>query len=802
MKKFDTLSLIISLGCIKRLLGIMLTIISFMVILSMLISSMVISSGTGMSWAAEQQTEAFKKYGQEFKGKIERRYEDSREWWPETIKPPKGTPNALIFVLDDVGFGHLGSYGGLIKTPNIDRLAKKGLRYNNFHTTALCSPSRASLLAGRNSHRIGLGSHSFTAMGFPGYNAFTPESAKSLAKHTRKAGFVNYFLGKWDHAPASEVSSSGPFDHWPSGEGFDHFYGFMAAEVDNYRSVLYRDHHPIEDWQDKSGYHLSEALADEAIRNITSHKSVSPDKPFMMYWAPVANHAPHHAPKEYIKQYKGKFDIGWDKAREIIWKRQLEMGIIPPGTKLTKRPGQIPAWDSLKPEEKKLYTRQMEVFAAMLTHADDQIGRIIDTLKRTGQIDNTIIMVVSDNGASSEGGLGGTFNEYYFLEGKKTPFEVNMKHYKGWGGPTTYPHFHAGWALAGNTPFRYFKMTIHNGGIADPLIVHWPKEIKAKGEIRSQYHHIIDIAPTLLDVTGTKFSNEIDGVKQLPMDGLSMVYSFNTAKATDRRTEQYYEMFGNRGIYKDGWKAVTLRANRMPWEFTSRARRPPVEDDVWELYNVEKDFSETNNLAEKFPNKLKALKNRWDELAWEYNVYPLGGVRGSHKKWLFGDRKEFVYYWPGAQRIPEIISPPVKNRSHTIETRLDLTGNEEGVIVACGGLTGGYTMFIRDHRLNYEYNMLGEEQFRMVSPMLPTGKVDLKFKFIRTGYLTGKGELQVNGRRVAGVDIPRTARTVFSVAETFDIGIDKGTPVSKGYRIKNHYPYTGKIDKVIVRLID
>ncbi|NOR12105.1 MAG: sulfatase-like hydrolase/transferase, partial [Candidatus Aminicenantes bacterium] len=447
----------------------------------MLVAAVVL---TGCQPAGEEtKSDDFEKYGQEFKGKIAKSYEESEEWWPTTPKPPAGTPNVLIVLLDDVGFAHIGAYGGLIETPRIDQLAQNGLLYNNFHTTALCSPSRASIMAGRNHHRIGLGSHSLTAMGFPGYNAYAPESAKSVAKHLQKAGFVNYALGKWDHTPLYEVSRSGPFDRWPSGEGFDHYYGFMAADADNFRSLIWTDHNPIEDWQDKKAYHLSEALADKAIEFITSQVSVSPDKPFMMFWAPVAMHSPHQAPKEYIERYKGKFDMGWDKAREIIHKTQLEMGVIPAGTKLSMRIPEIPAWDSLKPEEKKLYTRQMEVFAAMMTHVDEHIGRMVDALERTGQLDNTLIFVSSDNGSSGEGGLAGTFNETYVLNGLQTPFEANMAHYDDWGGPTTYPHFHAGWAMAGNTPFKYFKQIVHRGGIQDPLIVHWPKGIKSKGEV-------------------------------------------------------------------------------------------------------------------------------------------------------------------------------------------------------------------------------------------------------------------------------------------------------------------------------
>lgn len=743
----------------------------------------------------------FAKYGQEFKGKIARSYEESEEWWPETPKPRPGTPNVIIFLLDDTGFGHLGCYGGLVETPNMDRLAANGLLYNNFHTTALCSPSRASIMAGRNHHRIGLGSHSLTAMGFPGYNAYPPVSAKSVAKHLQKAGFVNYALGKWDHTPLYEVSQSGPFDRWPSGEGFDHYYGFMAADADNYRSLLWRDHSPVEDWEGKMDYHLSEAMADEAIRNITSHVSVSPDKPFMMFWAPVAMHSPHQAPPGYIRHYSGKFDMGWDEAREIIHKRQLDMGVIPPGTRLSPRIPEIPAWDSLKPEEKKLYARQMEVFAAMLTHVDEHIGRIIETLERTGQMDNTIIFVTSDNGSSGEGGLAGTFNETYVLNGLQTPFEANMYHYDGWGGPDTYPHFHAGWAMAGNTPFKYFKQIVHRGGIQDPLIIHWPKGMKARGEVRDQYHHITDIGPTILDVTGVEFFEELDGVRQIPMDGVSMAYSFDLPDAPTRHTEQYYELFGNRAIYKDGWKAVTIHGNRMPW-ITNAVF--PFEDDVWELYHIDEDFSESVDLADEHPEKLEELKERWEELAWENNVFPLYDdmVMRLAKKLdrIFGGREVFTYYYPGAVRIAEKASAPVKDRSHTIETTLNLTGKEEGVIVACGGFTGGYTMFIKNNRLYYDYNFYYGVYYTLQSPPLPRGEVDIKFNFIKTGFIKGTGELYVNGKKVAETEMPEMHISTFSLSETFDVGIDSGTPVSNKYRVKNHYPFTGELDKVVITL--
>jgi arylsulfatase len=734
-----------------------------------------------------------------FQGKIARSYAESEEWWPEKKMAPKGAPNVLLILLDDTGFAQLGSYGGQIETPNMDALAEGGLRYNNFHTTALCSPSRATIMAGRNPHSIGLGSHSLTAMGFPGYNAMIPDSAKSVAKIMENNGYINYALGKWDHTPLYEVSQAGPFNRWPSGEGFQHYYGFMAADADQYRSVMFQDHAPVENWRDDPDYHMSTDLADKAIAYMTGHKSTAPDQPFMVFWAPGAMHSPHQAPREYIEKYKGKFDMGWDKAREEILAKQLELGIAPKGTKLTERADAIPAWDSLAPDEKKLYARQMEVFAAMLDHTDHEIGRMIDTLRRIGELDNTLIIVSSDNGASGEGGLAGTFNETYVLNGLQTAFDANMKRYETWGNRNTYPHYHAGWAMAGNTPFRYFKQSVHRGGIQDPLIIHWPKGIKAKGEIRSQYHHISDIAPTLLDIMGLEVPNEIDGVKQKPMDGVSMAYSFDNADAPNAKKVQYYEMFGNRAIWADGWKAVTLHGKRMPWDLAATI---PFENDEWELYHVAEDFSGAVNVADKYPAELEALKKRFDEEAWKYNVYPLHDDMiqrvAKQQDRLFAGKTEFTFYAPGAVRIAEKASPPIKGRSHSITTTIDIAGKERGVIVACGGFTGGYTMFIKNGKLYYDYNFLDGVHYVMKSKKLKKGKNELKVYFEHLGKFAGRGKLFVNGELAAEVDMPQTHISTFSLSEPFDVGIDNGTPVSTLY--DDAFPFTGKLDKVIFKL--
>ncbi len=744
--------------------------------------------------SAEIKTKAVEGFG----GVIAKKYEDSKEWWASEKRPKKDAPNVIIFLLDDVGFAQLSSFGGLIKTPTIDSLAENGLRYNNFHTTALCSPSRASLMAGRYPHSIGLGSHALTAMGFTGYNAIMPESAKSVANYLQEEGYINYALGKWDHTPLYEVSQVGPFDRWPSGEGFQHAYTFMAADVHQFVPVMWNDHTP-EPY--RKSEHLDKDLADRAIEWITGHKSIKSDLPFMMLWASGSMHSPHHSPDSYIDKYKGKFDMGWDKVRETILQQQIAKGVVPAGTKLTKRIDQIPAWDSLSEKEQKLYARQMEVFAAQMEWVDHQIGRVVKALDRIGELDNTLIFVTADNGASGEGGLAGTFNETYVLNGLQTSLEANLKHQADWGRENTYPHYHAGWAMAGNTPFRYFKQSEHRGGQHDALVVHWPNGIKAKGEIRNQYHHISDIAPTIMEAAGITVPDEYHGVKQQPMDGTSMVYSFNQADAPNRKGRQYYEMFGNRAIWVDGWKAVSLHANRMPWDVNVVL---PFDQDKWELYHVAEDFSESTDLAAINPEKLEELIAIFDEEAWKYNVYPLYDDMikrlGAQQDRLFGDQTDFIYYWPGAIRIAEKSSAPVKNRAHTIETQLDLQGDEEGVIVAVGGMTGGYTMFIKDNRLYYDYNFLDGVHYILKSPPLPKGKTDLKFNFIKTKQFGGKGELFVNGKKVDEVEMPQMHIATYSLAETFDIGRDTGTQVSKMYT--DPFPYNKEMDRVFFQISD
>ena len=717
-----------------------------------------------------------------FKGKIGRTYAESKEDWPMRQQAPAEAPNTLLILLDDCGYGQIGAFGGVIETPNLDRLAANGLIYTDFHTCALCSPSRASIAAGRNHHSIGLGSHALSAMGFPGYNGFVPPQAAPAAKILQESGFTTYALGKWDHTPLWEVSSSGPFNGWPNEEGYDHYYGFMTADIHNFMPIMYEDHHPTNAYLDRSNYNLNTDMADRAIYWITAQKSISPDRPFMMFWAPPAVHAPHHATQKYLDMYRGKFDTGWDAARDAILKNQIAKGIFPAGTKLSARPADIPAWDSLSAEQKQIYARQMEAFAAQLTLVDHEIGRMVEALDRTGMLDNTLIMVTSDNGASAEGGLEGTHNEMIMMNGiSRTPREENRKFYDQWGTGETDNHYHAGWAMAGNTPFRYFKQTVHNGGMTDPLIVSWPKGIKARGEIRSQYHHIIDVAPTILDVCGISPPAVVDGVKQMPLDGVSMKYSFDDPKAPTTHPVQYYEMFGNRALYDHGWKAVTLHGSRMPWVI---AGTYDFSKDVWELYNLDRDPAETTDLAAQNPGKLEELKKKFDEEAWKYNVYPLYddiAARTANVTKLFGAKTNvFTYYPPGAEFIAEATSPPVKNRDHTITASTETDGKTDGVIVACGGYFSGYTLYVKNNVLAYTYNYFDENYYTIrASKPLAAGKHEIKCTYQRQDGNTGKVTLYVDGAQVGQGTIDKVVLAKYSISEPFDIGVDNGGSVAR-----------------------
>jgi arylsulfatase len=711
----------------------------------------------------------------------------------------------VVFLLDDTGFAQLGPYGGLVPTPNIDKLAANGLTYTNFHTTALCSPSRAAILAGRNHHAIGFGSHMLTAMGFPGYAGRVPKSAAGVGTILRDAGYTTSFFGKWDHTPFQDVTVAGPFDRWPTGEGFDHFYGFMAADTHNFQSVMWHNHKPVEPYQGDKDYHVTTDMADEAINLLTGVAGAKQNtKPQFLFFAPGAMHAPHHAPAEYIERFRGQFDMGWDQAREQIFEDQLARGILPEGTLLSERIDEIPAWDSLPEDERRLYARQMEAFAGQLAHTDEQIGRVIDTLERIGILNDTLIMLTSDNGASGEGGLAGSHNEVRVLNGLQTTVEENMEFYDLWGSRYTYNHYHAGWAMAGNTPFRYFKQSAHRGGQADPLIVSWPNGIAARGELRHQYTHITDLVPTILESTKVSAPEMVAGHKQQPFSGTSLAYTFDAPDAPEQHSTQYYEMYGNMGIYHDGWKAVSLHGSRLPWNTNVRA---PFKDDVWELFNVRDDPSESVNLADEMPEKLLELQLIFDHEARANNVYPLYDDLIARNAFVFNSQAPkfdlFTYYPPGSVRIIEPASPPIKNKTWALEAYVKKMGTE-GVLATCGGMSGGYSLYVKDGEIRFVYNSFNRDRYTIRAPAPAEGTEHVVFRmdWNQTAPLAGNVTLSVDGVAVASTFIPFSHSKSFSAEETFDIGVDTGTSPTWEYNnfMTDGFRFNGVIDKVTVEI--
>jgi arylsulfatase len=718
----------------------------------------------------------------EFKGKIGKNLAESEEYWPDPVKAPEGAPNVLIWLIDDMGYGHSSAFGGLTPMPTIDKLSQNGLRYNNFHTTALCSPSRAAIAAGRNHHNIGMGSHSLTAMGFPGYNAHPPESAKGFSEILKREGWSTMFIGKWDHTPQWESTFSGPFNRWPSGDGWEHFYGFMSGDMNNFNPIMWMDHTPMQPNFDEPGYHVNEDMADTAINWISMLRASDHNKPFCMFWATGAVHAPHQAPKNWIKKFEGKFSMGYDKAREVILNKQIEMGIVPQGTKLSPRDETIPAWATLNDKEKALYERQMEAFAGQLAYTDYEFGRVLEYLDKIGELDNTVVIFTSDNGGSGEGGLHGTYNENGFFNGvPNIPYEENAQYMDEWGNKVGVWHVTAGWTQAGNTPFQYYKQSAHRGGNADALVISWPKGIDPanNGQIRNQYHHIIDIAPTILEAAGVEAPAVIDGHKQMPFDGVAMNYSFNVPKAADTRTTQYYELFGNRAIYHDGWTAVTLHRDKRPWVLDATGT---LEDDKWELYNLREDFSQSNDLAAKYPEKLAELRKIFIDEAMKNNVLPLDGDVGPRLAKMQAraapQDKELVYYPPAAIRVHESVAPPVKNKSHQLIAEVDVpkTGGD-GILVTAGGRTSGYALMVLDKQLVYVYNYIGHRTVVMSSEEVPAGKSELKMVFTKTGDFKGNAELFINNKSVGKAFIPKTIPATYSIEETFDVGQDTGSPI-------------------------
>ncbi len=768
----------------------------------------VLAFGTFFGGAASAQ-EVLPKPEPPFKGKIGRTYKDSQPDKITVTKAPAGAPNVLVILIDDVGYGAWSTFGGQIPTPNLDSLAKMGLRYTRFHTTALSSPTRAALLTGRNHHSVGTGVITEMGTGYPGYTGQIPKSAAMVSEILRQNGYSTMFIGKNHNVPDWETSISGPFDRWPGLQGFDHFYGFVAAETNQWAPALYRDNQRVEmeTPKGKEGrYTLNDSLADETIKFIYQEKSITPDRPFFIYFAPGATHAPHHVPKEWMDKFKGQFDQGWDKYREETYQRQLKLGVIPPDTKLTPRPKEIPTYDSLTPDQKRIAARLMEAFAAFTAQTDYEIGRILDALEQTGQMDNTLVMcMIGDNGASMEGTLYGAFNELAPIGGFPEDTAFLLQHLDEIGGPKAYNHYPVGWAWAMNTPLQWGKQVAsHFGGTRNPLVVSWPDRIKDKGGIRSQFHHVIDVVPTILAAAGIPEPTEVNGVRQKPIEGVSMVYSFDKADADGMRKVQYFELLGNRGIYKDGWMA-SVRHGRLPW-VTGRGTTKSFDEDVWEVYDLRKDFSQYDDVAAKYPEKLKELQDAFWIEAEKYQVLPLDDrlaerMNPANRPSLVEGRTAFTYF-AGARLPDSTAAPSTQNRSHTIAAYLDIPkGGAEGVLVAAGGITGGFSLYVKDGQPVYEYNLVSQQRTTITGEeKLAPGHNVVRVEFLYDGGGLGKGatvSLFVNDKKV-GQGRMNVTQWVgkYSGDETFDIGQDSGTPVCEGYSAP--YRFTGTIKKVVI----
>jgi arylsulfatase A-like enzyme len=722
------------------------------------------------------------------------------------VKPPAGAPNVLIVLIDDMGFGQSSAFGGPIHMPTVERLANNGLRYNQFHTTALCSPTRAALLSGRNHHMCNMGSITETATAFPGQTGQRPDSVAPLAEMLRLNGFATAAFGKSHETAAWEVSVSGPTNRWPTRAGFDKFYGFIGGEANQWAPTLYDGLNPITTPKTPN-YHLMTDLANQAIGWTQGMKSLTPDKPFFIYFAPGATHAPHHVPKEWIAKYKGKFDQGWDKQREETLGRQKALGLVPPETKLAPKPAAIKDWDTLTADEKKLFAHQMEVFAAYGEYADHEAGRLVQSIEDMGQLDNTLVFyIVGDNGASAEGGMNGLFNEMTYFNGVHESVEEILKHYDDLGGPLSYGHYAAGWAVAGDTPFAWTKQVAANyGGTRNGMVAHWPQRIKGRGEIRSQWHHVIDIAPTILEAAALPEPRSVNGTIQTPIEGVSMVYTFNDARAKDRHLTQYFEIFGNRALYHDGWLAGTV--HRAPWEGKPRAA---LKDDKWELYDTRTDFSLMNDLAATNPEKLSEMQDLFMKEAIKNHVLPIDDRSLERLNAALVGRPDLMAgrtsltVFEGMIGMSENVFINVKNRSHTIDAEVEIPDKAaNGVILCQAGRFGGWSLYLKEGKPTYTYNFLGLQRFNVTAPdALPAGKATIRFVFAYDGGNPGSGgtgTIFVNGKKVAEGRIERTEGYAFSADEGADVGVDEGTPVTEDYSGRDN-KFTGKIHKVTVEL--
>ena len=729
---------------------------------------------------------------------------------PFNVTAPEDAPNVLIVMIDDMGFGSASTFGGPINTPTMDKLADDGLRYNNFHTTALCSPTRMALKTGRNHHTCNTGSIMETATAYPGNTGQLPESVAPLAEMLRLNGYSTAAFGKWHETAAWETSVSGPFDRWPTRQGFDKFYGFIGGETDQWAPLIYDGLKKVNPPK-MDNYHFTTDMTNQAINWIKAQQSMTPDKPFFVYFSTGAVHAPHHVSKEWSDKYKGKFDQGWDKVREETVKKMKKIGIIPENTNLAPKPEDIKDWDKLSKDERALFARQAEVFAGFLEMTDYEIGRLLDAIKDIGELDNTLIVFVAgDNGTSAEGGMVGMYNEMTYFNGVEEKVEDLIPLMDKWGDPSTFPHMAAGWAVAFDAPFKWTKQVASDfGGTRNGLVIRYPKGIKEKNGIRPQFSHIIDIAPTVLEVAGLPEPKVVNGVPQTPIEGTSLVYTFNDADAAERHTIQYFEMFGNRAIYNNGWFARTI--HRAPWE---TEKLPALESDVWELYHVAEDFSLTDNLAEKYPEKLEEMKDLFMWQAEIYHVLPIDdrtiertNAALAGRPDLLGARKSLTLY-EGMEGMMENTFINIKNRSFSITADLNIPEDgAQGVILSQGGRFGGWSLYLKDGKPGFTYNFLGLESYEVLSPeKLPAGPATVKLDFVYDGGGVGKGgkaTLYVDDKAVADARVEKTQPNIFSADETADVGLDNQTPVAEGVGYgPAETKFTGKINKVIVAVKD
>ncbi|OBI22669.1 arylsulfatase [Mycobacterium sp. E2497] len=728
---------------------------------------------------------------------------DSTPVRPSIVSPPAGAPNIVVVLLDDVGFGAASTFGGPVPTPALDRVAGAGLRYNQFHTTALCSPTRAALLTGRNHHSAHMGTICEIAYGFPGYDSVIPQSTATVAQVLRMNGYSTALFGKAHFTPIWEIGPAGPFDRWPTGLGFERFYGFLGGDTSQYEPALYDQTTPVEPYLGRDDYHLTEDLADKAIDWIRLQKTSAPDKPFFLYFAPGATHSPHQVWPEWSDRFAGRFDDGWDALRESIYARQLEMGIIPAGTGLTPRPEQIPAWADYDDRYKPVARRLMEVYAGFLAHTDAQVARVIDAVDALGHWENTLfIYLCGDNGASAEGTLHGAWSSPAFQNGMPEDPEWLLAHIADFGTPRCENHYNVGWAWALDAPFQWMKQVAsHFGGTRNGLAISWPRGIAAAGEQRSQFHHVIDIVPTILEAAGIDMPTCVNGVEQKPIEGVSMRYSFDDPAAAGRRTTQYFEIFGNRAVYHDGWIASCFHG-RLPWVRAQRAT-PFGDTERWELYHLTDDFSQGIDLAAQRPDKLAELQAVFDAEARKYDVYPLSDATlarafPANRPSLLAERTSITYY-AGQVRIPEPVTLSYASTSFDLRAQLTIpVGGAQGVVICIGGAMAGWSLYLEHGIPRFAYNYLGHELTTIAAAEpLPEGPVALGLSFEYDGGGLGKGasvSLRVNDITAAGGRVERTVPFRFSMSgETLDVGTDTGSPVAP---YGHDFRFTGRIDRI------